>query len=642
MESNTFAHSEFLQLSPRICVLPVIHGSGDFAVQVRKTMLTDKFDALAVPLPASFQTAVETALESLPGITAVIQRENPSTYKQANEWTPDSDQSEDDEERQVTDDSGPAINYVPIDPCQPVIAALRIAIQEHWPRYFIDLETADFLPVTKGLPDPYALKQLPVERFAASMLPLIPPLPAGQPQQRVAFMAATLRRLEQRHKRILLVCSILDWPWIKAAFDNPPAEMIEHDDVNEAETWAVEPRTLMFLLNELPFITGLYEQAKYDLDNDENLSLDGVKELLVETRKNYRKDLKKQAREITPHLLATYLRYVRNLCLIERRMTPDLYTLVVAAKQIAGDQFALHLAELSRDYPFAKPQGFETISFGIGQAKLSDGDVVRTKSRLPGPPLEWRHCELLRKPSRQETDRWKMRWNPYSQCSWPPEDVAIENFRTHVKDCAIALLGNDLARCEKFTTSLFDGLDIRETLRNWHTGDLYVKLIPPSRGELDCVVMLFDSPADPRSYPWRVTWFAENENESTLALFATDFHKEMIGPGIGLANYGGAMFLFPPRSIREIWDDRRFDFATTLEERLLAAACFYSQSRHVALMSAAPPGVAWKRIAKRYGKKLIHVPMNRFGQAKIQQLRLVHVLNGKQIRSFAANFIRKV
>ena len=28
-------------------------------------------------------------------------------------------------------------------------------------------------------------------------------------------------------------------------------------------------------------------------------------------------------------------------------------------------------------------------------------------------------------------------WNPYQQCSWPPEDVAIEKFRTHVKDTAL-------------------------------------------------------------------------------------------------------------------------------------------------------------------------------------------------------------
>ena len=67
-------------------------------------------------------------------------------------------------------------------------------------------------------------------------------------------------------------------------------------------------------------------------------------------------------------------------------------------------------------------------------------------------------------------------------CSWPPEDDRIESFHRHVRDQAKAILGADLARSEKFTTSVMDGIDIRETLRNWHTGDLYVKVLPPEPG----------------------------------------------------------------------------------------------------------------------------------------------------------------
>lgn len=116
-----------------------------------------------------------------------------------------------------------------------------------------------------------------------------------------------------------------------------------------------------------------------------------------------------------------------------------------------------------------------------------------------------------------------------------------------------------------------------------------MKVLPPSRGSLDCVVMLFDSPADPRDYPWRVTWHAEHHDESTLALFATDFTNELVGPGIGLATYGGALFLFPPRPIADVWSDRRLDFADTLEERLIAAGCLHSQHRHIAMLSELPP-----------------------------------------------------
>ena len=147
---------------------------------------------------------------------------------------------------------------------------------------------------------------------------------------------------------------------------------------------------------------------------------------------------------------------------------------------------------------------------------------------------------LKRRPFKHEREKWQMRWNPFSQCSWPPEDQSIEDFRTHVFQKALSILGADLARTEKFTTSIQDGIDIRDTLRHFYDGEIYVKIEPPARARLDCCVMLFDSPADPRDYPYRTTWMPEFDWESTLAFFATDLRKEVVGPGIGLSQYGGA------------------------------------------------------------------------------------------------------
>jgi hypothetical protein len=454
-------------------------------------------------------------------------------------------------------------------------------------------------------------------------------------------MAARLWELQSQYESILFVCSVLDWPWIREAFVEQRGSPAEHDSVRATETYEVEAHTLLFMLGELPFITGLYERARAELEDDENLSIDGVKELLVTARDAYRADLKKRARKITPMLLAQCIKYIRNLSLIERRMTPDLYAIVTAAKQVAGDQFALHVAETAREYPYVAYAGLQTIRMGIEQARLPDDDIVEMVNRLEGPPLEWRSVELRRRPDREELKQWQQRWNPFGQCSYPPEDELIEDFRAHVFDRARGIMGADLVQTEKFTTSIKDGIDIRDTLRHWHDGEIHVKVLPPTRGKLDCAVMLFDSPADPRDYPWRTTWFAEHDEESTLAFFATDFHKEMVGPGIGLGTYGGALFLYPPVSIPDIWIDPRLDFTETLEERILAAACLHSECPHIALMSSAPPGAGWRRLAKRFKKKWVHVPLGQFGDTTVQQLRMVHVLNGKHIRSFAADFIRK-
>ncbi len=610
---------EFLQIGPRIRVLPIIHGSGDFAICVREELLSRPYDCLAVPLPLSFQEEVESAIERLPTVSAVVQRDGFSEG--------------------FSDE--PGFSYVPIDPCQGVIAALRTAMGERIRRVFIDRETAVFEPHTANFPDPYALKKVKPESFAASVLTVIPPPSPGQHTERIAWMARRLRQLEQQHEHILFVCSLLDWPWIRDAYMRSlPVEEAE-DETTPPQCHVVDPRTLVFLLGELPFVTALYERGRRELTPDDNLSIDGVKEMVLATRDRLETTLPRLAQRLTPHLLAVFFRYVRNLSLIERRLTPDLYSLVIGAKQTAGDDFALAIAETAREYSYQKVDDEEdTLRMGIDRGDVPGWGVGTMVSRLPGQALTWRSCELRRQPRETEKDRWLQRWDPYGQCSWPPEDQRIESFQRHVRDQAKALIGADLARSEKFTTSVMDGLDMRETLRHWHTGDIYVKVMPPSRGSIEVVVFLFDVPADPRVYNHRVTWFAEHDEESTLVFYSTDPMKNLVGPGVAQAEYGGAFFIFPPRHIRDVWQDRRFDFTDTLEERLLAGALFHSRERHVALVSPKPPPASWRLLARRFGKKLVHLPLKRFSGQLLERLRRLHVLNGKHVRSYASEFIR--
>ena len=65
-------------------------------------------------------------------------------------------------------------------------------------------------------------------------------------------------------------------PWVREAYrELPTGEDAweqggegerESPDVEETETYRVAPPTLLFLLGELPFITGLYERARFELD----------------------------------------------------------------------------------------------------------------------------------------------------------------------------------------------------------------------------------------------------------------------------------------------------------------------------------------------------------------------------------------
>ncbi|MEM9941630.1 MAG: hypothetical protein AAF939_08570 [Planctomycetota bacterium] len=626
---------EILEIGPHVTAMPVIHGRGDFAWEVRKIMIQHQFDCVAVPIPYSFQQEVQAACLQLPVPSIVIQRED-SAYRSP--WVPESEERDSDNESDAK-----AASYVPIDPCQPVIAAIRTAMGEHIPCKFIDLETQNYQPNAQILPDAYALKKIAVQKFAAALVPhMSPPTHNDQWKDRINYMAWRLRELSVDYKKILFVTNILDWPWIRQAFQDSNLVCPEHESVHDPVHHQVDNDTLYFLLGELPFITGLYERARQELENDDNLSIDGIKELLICARDEYVAEFGNRARKITPKLLSQILKYTRNLTLIESCLTPQLIDIITASKQVAGDGYALHVLEKSKQYPYLPEFESDSIRMSIDRAAFPDGQIYSMVNRLPGTPRIYRNIELTPRPDDRQVKDWQQKWNPYKQCSWPPEDEIIENFRSTVFDRALETMGADLVQTEKFTTSIKDGIDIRETVRHWYDGEIHVKVLPPNQGKLDCAVILFDSPAEPREYPWRTTWFAEHKNESTLAFFATDFSDQPVGPGICLATYGGAMFLFPPVAISDIWSDKRLEFATTLEEQILGAACLHSQCPHIALVSSAPPGQAWNQIAKKFGKKFVHLPLSRFSDSTVQQLRMVHVLNGHEVRSYAADFIRKV
>ena len=369
--------SQVLKLGNHITVLPVVHGSGDFAVEVRRLMLANSFDCVALPLPPSFETEVESAVGWLPNVSVVLQREPSTEFGVSEDYDPD----ENDDNFDGPEETEGRCSYVPIDPCQPVIAALRIAMQEHIPRAFIDMEDEHYVPITSILPDPYALKQTSVERFSAAVLPGIEQPVEDAHIRRIRWMANELHRLSKTFKSILFVCSIVDWAWIRDAHQSavdspepPPAPS------NPAQIFSVAPRTLTFVLGELPFVTGMYEKARADLDDDENLSIDGIKYLLLATRDSYYREFGKRARPITPQLLTVMLKYIRNLSLMERRFTPDLYTLVTAAQQIAGDQFAIHLAETAREYFYHDDDEYPEVRFGVDSVVLPDLNRLQSES----------------------------------------------------------------------------------------------------------------------------------------------------------------------------------------------------------------------------------------------------------------------
>ena len=114
--------------------------------------------------------------------------------------------------------------------------------------------------------------------------------------------------------------------------------------------------------------------------------------MVLDARERLRAKHPRIAQRITPQVLSVFFRYVRNLSLIDRRLTPDLYTLIVAAKQTAGDDFALALAETARRVPVvADTRGATTgdsdepglLRMGIHEATCRSGAPARWSAGCP-------------------------------------------------------------------------------------------------------------------------------------------------------------------------------------------------------------------------------------------------------------------
>ena len=60
----------------------------------------------------------------------------------------------------------------------------------------------------------------------------------------------------------------------------------------------------------------------------------------------------------------------------------------------------------------------------------------------------------------------------------------VEDYGRFLKKKGKSILSEERVRVEPFTTSILDGIDMRETIRNWHEGRIYVRQFQKIAGEV--------------------------------------------------------------------------------------------------------------------------------------------------------------
>jgi hypothetical protein len=575
------------------------------------------FAAVAVELPASVEGSVVAAVDRLPHVSVVCYEE------------PETDR----------------VVYIPTDPCDALVEAIRSARMGRIPVHFIDAEVGRFEGKERVLPDEFVIGRLGLDPYIQAVWPhLGPPPDEGSESVRETTLAARVFRLARSvaPEPVLFVFGLDLLPGLVER--RKRREILEVPDagIPPWKIWTAQPdpKSLYHILGEMPYLAYRYERDRHGLEIGGRDITEDLKQLLLAARTEYRRRFPDDMFRVGPQRFQTLLTYARNLCLVQSRCIPSLYELAVAAKGVIGDTFARELMELAKYYPYLD---FEQTDAPV---KMTDRQIrweeeVRPCLRRPqGLSKEWKSLKLRRDPDPKKRQKWKSRWDPYQSCSWPPEDERIENLAGYVRDRALQMVGISQIRAEEFTSSMKDGLHVRETIRNLHLGKVYVKEEPQVRGQVGAVVFLFEPDPDGTRYPLRMTWLAEHENESTLAFYATHFMEDMVGPGIGRSFYGGASFLYPPQLIPDVWRDPRFQHARDEAESLVFSALFHSQDRYVTLVSKDRPTARMQAYARRQGRRLLFMPISMFSRETLQKLRIFHVLNGQEVRSWARDFIR--
>lgn len=409
--------------------------------------------------------------------------------------------------------------------------------------------------------------------------------------------------------------------WILKTQDNP---YIKREKVHKFRT--SEDRR-----NELLRFYHNISQSYPDFDRQTYLL-----ELLKQSAKYYYENVNE---EIKQWQIRVYMKYAGNWARITGSLMPDLYQMVVCARGCADDNFAYEVWDLATYYPWQDKSGkYQTIHIRADEVWLN-GKKIFLRRKFPYLRKRLMRVPVKDRKNEKKPGEWVEKFEEGSICSYPPEDIVIENYGSYLRKKGVNILNEENRRVVAFTSSLLDGIDVRETLRNWHEKKLYVREEVKVQGKVGSVVVIFDEDIENKRFSWKLTWLGEHYQESDMAFYSTYPADKIVGPGISRCEYGGFMMTYPPQRVYDIWSDPAYSQAKSKLEVLLMSAIEYSMEKNVVFVAAKPPRSYFKNFANRLGKRLIYVPIGQLSPVSIKKIRVFHVLSSHKMREIAKDYI---
>jgi hypothetical protein len=591
----------------RFRYFPVVPGRLEFTVELRKLLLAERPAVVAVELPGFLAASYQRALARLPQMSVILYHD---------------EASEDDR----------AI-FVPVEPCDAFVEALRTAEEIGAQVIFLEPDSAERPHLPDTYPDTYAIRRIGLARYIEAYR-VWPQVRSEEVAAHASAMAWKLQGADPDARTVVVVSLNMLDPLLDAmeAPQAPPARAKNyHPDVLNPH-----PDCLAEITIEYPYLQERYEFFRLEIGDDKKLDRPLVQfELMREAEGKYTESTGEKVAHWQRRMIA---RFTRNLAHVTGDLVASVYDLAVAARSVVDDNYGWEVWQMANRY-LAQQEVSE-----LDTVRLSASEIwintkrLRIRRRLPRPKQRLKPTGLKPRKREKVPGEWARQTTGEAICSYPPEDLVIEEYGRFIKKKAKALLSEEHVRVEPFTTSILDGIDIRETIRNWHRKKIFVRQADRLAGEVGAVVVIFDEDTEDR-YQYLTTWLGEHQNESDMAFYSTFPFDHLVGPGIGRAEYGGLLMTLPPRRLVDVWSDPDYDYAESKSERLLMAALDYSVERFVVYVASKPPRSIFRSIAGHLQRKILYVPIGQLSPTKVKRLRVVHVLDSYSRRAEAKEYI---
>jgi hypothetical protein len=629
-----------------LLIVPIVHARLEPAKRVRQALAAFRPDAVAVEIPETLAPPFTKAVHRLPWLSILRWKESSGKYA-----------------------------YLLVEPTDGAVEAARWAQENRAELVCADRDTEGYAGRPDLVPDTWALERMAPARYDQLVRAgLAKADPSGEDQRREETMAFHVRRLLDAGRRVALICGAAHAAPIRALLETATVRPLGRTK-REVELFHLGEEASRQVLAEPPFLQAAWERWRSGAAREEPSmpaaeGKDAEVVALGGRAKKPDKPLKQKdnspepepeperyqlagrlARAARDRLLEVdgerlpsvaipiLARMARNWSRLAGRLSPDLVQLVTCARGVGGDDFAYRYWELATHWPW------QTDRPGLPVLNPSVEDLYENSAKLRFHLTTKTRRHLLRvvpaRPREKKPGEWKEDWHGTSVVSWPPEDLTIEGYGAFLKKRAVGLLSTEQSRVEPFTTSLLDGIDLRETIRNLaHDGRIFVREARAIKGTVGAVVIIFDEDAKRDRYPWLMTWQGEHDQESDMSLYSTEPGAQLVGPGVARCEYGGLLLTLPPGRMFHVWEDPFFDAALSKPERLLLAGIDYSLEKLIVYVAAKPPRSALSAYAARHGQKVVYVPIGQLSPIMLKKVRVFHVLDGRRVRAYAKDFIR--